>query len=152
MRKSITQEFDYGCGIACFAFATNQTYQQAAEWLGEEQASSNRFWCRDLAAALNRYGLNYVSKYAKPSVMEKATLEGTIVLLRRSKEYPVGHYLIRHEGRWMDPWINLPDNHDIAQARSGFREVLPGEPMYVLEARPPKRAGVLCNSYIPSML
>lgn len=132
MRRSITQESDYGCGIACFAFATEQTYKQAAEWLGEERASSNRFWCRELAAALNRYGLNYVSKYATLHVREKMNREGVIVLVRRSKDYPVGHYLIHHHGMWMDPWINLPDNHKIAQARSGYREVLPGEPMYLI--------------------
>jgi len=28
MRQSITQEFDYGCGIACFAFVLEMTYQQ----------------------------------------------------------------------------------------------------------------------------
>lgn len=132
MRKSITKESDYGCGIACFAFATRQTYQQAAAWLGEKQALSNRFWSRDLAAALNRYGLNYVSKYAKPHVVERMSLEGAIVLIRRSKDYPVGHYLIRHEGAWMDPWINLPSNNNIIQARSGFRTELPGEAMYVI--------------------
>lgn len=132
MRESITQEFDYGCGIACFAFATHQTYQQAAEWLGEEQAKSERFWCKDLVSALNRYGTHYVSKYAKPHIREKAELEGAIVLLKRSKDYPVGHYLIRHGNAWMDPWINLPESKDITRARSGFRDALPGEPMYVI--------------------
>ncbi|MGB4957266.1 MAG: hypothetical protein WBO49_02365 [Candidatus Saccharimonas sp.] len=132
MRDSITQEFDYGCGIACFAFATNQTYQQAADWLGEEQASSNRFWCKDLVAALNSYGLGYLSGYARPHIMEKMELEGAIVLLRRSKVYPVGHYLIRCKDAWMDPWINLADNNDITQAKSGFRRTLPGDPMYIV--------------------
>lgn len=135
MRKSITQESNYGCGIACFAFATHQKYQQAAVWLGEEQAQSNRLWCKDLATALNRYGLNYVSKYAKPHVLEKMNEEGAIVLVRRSKKYPVGHYLIRHKRVWMDPWINLPENNDIAQAKSGFRSTLPGEPMYIVSPR-----------------
>lgn len=135
MRKSITQESDYGCGIACFAFATNLTYRQAAEWLGEAQASSSRFWCRDLAAALNRYGLSYVSRYARPHMLEKYEVEGAIVLLRRSQIYPVGHYLIRHGQLWMDPWINLPDTRDIRQARSGYREMLPGEPMYIVYPR-----------------
>ncbi|MEO5949776.1 MAG: hypothetical protein ABIP74_05205 [Candidatus Saccharimonas sp.] len=135
MRKSITQESDYGCGVACFAFATNQTYQQAATWLGKEQASSDRFWCKDLAAALNRCGLNYISKYARPHVIEKTKVEGAIVLLKRSKDYPVGHYLIRHNGLWMDPWINLPENNHIARAESGFRDKLPGEPMYFVYPR-----------------
>lgn len=132
MRKSITQKSEYGCGIACFAFATHQTYKQAAAWLGSEQATSNRFWCKDLTLALNRYGLQYVLKYAKPQILDKLEMEGTIVLLRRSTKYPVGHYLIRHKGKWMDPWINLPTNNVLPEARSGFRSKLPGEPMYLL--------------------
>lgn len=43
MRKSITQEFDYGCGIACFAFATNKTYKEAERFLGSKQAMSEIF-------------------------------------------------------------------------------------------------------------
>lgn len=132
MRKSITQEYDYGCGVACFAFATNRSYKDAAIWLGKEQAMSSRFWCKDLTDALNRYGLNYVYRYAKPKEINEMNQEGVIVLLRRSKDYPVGHYLIKHDNFWMDPWINMPINNDIAKARSGFRKNLPGEPMYVI--------------------
>lgn len=43
MRESITQEFDYGCGIACFAFALGVNYKEATLLLGEKQANSQRF-------------------------------------------------------------------------------------------------------------
>lgn len=132
MKESITQEFDYGCGIACLAFALDMTYQQAANYVGNSQANSNRFWVRDLTIALNKSGKGYVSKYVKPHIATKIYHEGTIVLIRRSKRYPAGHYLIRHNGYWMDPWINLPINRNIAQARSGYRAQLPGKPMYAL--------------------
>jgi len=59
-------------------------------------------------------------------------VEGAIVLLRRSKVYPVGHYLIRHNDQWMDPWMNLPQDNDITRAISGYRKELPGKPMYIL--------------------
>jgi hypothetical protein len=132
MRESITQEFYYGCGIACFAFALEITYKQAANHLGELQANSTRFLIKDFTAALNNTGKHYIAKYMKPPMMRKIYKEGTIVLIRRSKQYPAGHYLIRHKGHWMDPWINLPLDNDITQAKSGFRKRLPGKPMYAL--------------------
>jgi len=132
MRKSVTQKFDYGCGIACFAFAANMTYAQAEIFLGKEQSCSTRFWCKDMVAALSRYGLAYEHRYVKPHVRRRIYREGTIVLIARSKHYPSGHYLIRHDDRWMDPWINLPFNKNIKQAKSGFRKRLPGRPMYAI--------------------
>lgn len=132
MRESITQEFDYGCGIACFAFSLGLTYQQAANHLGELQANSTRFWVKDFRNALNSSGKQYVSKHIKPSIVREIYREGTIILIRRSKRYPTGHYLIRHQGYWMDPWINLLLDNDIKHAKSGFRKRLPGKPMYIL--------------------
>jgi hypothetical protein len=132
MKKSITQEFDYGCGIACYAFAINLSYKEAATRLGAKQASSTRFWVKDLTTALNDAGAAYVSKYIKPHIRKLIYQEGTIVLIRRSKHYPSGHYLIRHNGRWMDPWINLPYDKNISHAMSGFRKRLPGTPMYAI--------------------
>jgi hypothetical protein len=132
MRQSITQKFDYGCGIACFAFATKQTYEQAEKFLGSKQALSTRFWCKNLAAELNSFGLAYQHKYIKPSLRKKIYKEKTIVLIARSKHYPAGHYLIRHNNQWMDPWINLPCDKNIKNARSGFRKRLPGNPIYAI--------------------
>jgi len=132
MRKSVTQEFDYGCGIACYAFALGLTYKQAVTRLGEIRGNSTRFWIKDLTAALNNSGKNYTAKHIKPSLSRKFYEEGTIVLIRRSRRYPSGHYLIRHDGHWMDPWINLPSDKDIHNAESGFRKRLPGNPMYAI--------------------
>ncbi len=132
MRKSITQEFDYGCGIACFAFALNIKYKEAAAILGSKQANSNRFWVKDFAAALNNSGHQYTSRYVNDKLRKAIYKDGTIVLIRRSKQYNTGHYLNRYKGKWMDPWINLPLNNDINEAKSGFRKRLPGKPMYAL--------------------
>ena len=85
MRKSITQEHDYGCGVACFAFALNMTYRQAVEHLGHQQANSDRFWIKDFTTALNSSNVFYVAKYMKPKMLRKIYKEGTIVLIRRSK-------------------------------------------------------------------
>lgn len=132
MRKSITQESDFGCGIACFAFAVNLSYKQASRFLGHEQSNSDRFWIKDFNSALNRAGVKYDYKYLKPRLLKNIYQDGTIVLIRRSRIYPSGHYLIRYDGQWMDPWINISQNKDINHATSGFRKRLPGNPMYAL--------------------
>ena len=133
MRDSITQEYDYGCGIACFAFAARLSYRQAEKLLGKEQSRSNRFWCKDLSSALTSFGLQYKHMYVKPRLRRKLYREGVIVLIARSKHYPYGHYLIRHKDKWMDPWINLLSNNDIKCEISGYRKRLPGRPMYFIE-------------------
>ncbi len=132
MRNSITQEFNYGCGIACFAFALNISYKEATTLLGPKQSISNRFWVKDFVLALNSSGLKYKSEHINDKLRKSIYKDGTIVLIRRTKKYIAGHYLIRHNGQWMDPWINLPFNNDINKARSGFRKRLPGSPMYAL--------------------
>jgi hypothetical protein len=132
MRKSVTQEFEYGCGIACFAFVVNVSYGEAARLLGKKQSNSNRFWVKDFLYQLNRAGLKYRSMHIGKKYKRRIYNDGTIILIYRSKKYPVGHYLIRHEGQWMDPWINLPANNNIEHAESGFRKRLPGKPMYAL--------------------
>lgn len=131
MKRSITQEMPYGCGIACFAFVCSITYKQAAEFLGAEQAKSDRFIVKHLREELNRYNLNYVSKHIKPDQMV-GPKEGMIVLLRRSRQFPVGHYLAYYKGKWMDPYINLEDDQNFQNPKSGFREALPGQVMYTL--------------------
>ncbi len=131
MRNSITQEAPYGCGIACFAFVAGLTYKQAEEFLGQNQAKSNRFIVKHFRQELNRFGLNYISKHIKPGQPIEPT-EGMIVLLRRSRQFPVGHYLAYYNGKWMNPWINLSDDSLFQNRKSGFHDVLPGKVMYVL--------------------
>jgi hypothetical protein len=132
VRQSITQEYDYGCGVACFAFALGINYKKAVILLGKQQSSSNRFYVKDLTNALNKSGENYISKYVKPHIRNKIYKDGSIVLIKRSKHYPTGHYLIRYNELWMDPWINLRFEKNIKKAKSGFRKKLPGTPMYVI--------------------
>ncbi len=131
MSESITQELDYGCGVACLAFVCNISFQEAVIFLGKEYSVKHGWKPSDLAAALNRFGLIYKNHY----VRKKRSVEypeGTIVLIERSNSYPVGHYLTLTTQGWMDPWINMPYTKDIHQAKAGFRRKLPGKPMYAL--------------------
>ena len=131
MKQSITQELDYGCGIACFAFICNMTFRQAVVFLGKEYSVKHGWRPSDLVAELNRYGLTYKNNYVRKE--QKAIYpNSSIVLLERSPSYPVGHYLALHDNQWMDPWINLSENKVLKNAKSGFRSELPGKAMYVL--------------------
>lgn len=131
MRKSITQELDYGCGVACFAFVCGVTFQQAVIVLGKEYSVKHGWKPSDLVKALNKYGFYYKNNYVRKKP-EQAYPDNTIVLIERSRDYPVGHYLVRYSGKWMDPWINLPIDTNLHNAISGFRDHLPGRVMYAL--------------------
>jgi hypothetical protein len=132
-KKPVTQDFSYGCAIACAAFLLNLSYKQTEKLVGEEQAVKERFWVKDLNEFLNSQDLEYSRKHVKTATREQIEGEGTIVLLRRSKLYPTGHYLVRHKNLWMDPWINMKSSgYDISKAKSGYRKRLPGKIMYVI--------------------
>jgi hypothetical protein len=131
MQESITQELDYGCGVACFAFVCGMTFQQAVAYLGKEYSVKHGWRPSDLVSGLNRFGYKYRNRYVRKKV-DGEYPDGTIVLIERSEVYPVGHYLVVTKVGYMDPWINMPMSNDISLAESGFRNVLPGKAMYVL--------------------
>ena len=134
MKQSITQELDYGCGVACFAYICDMSFQQALGFLGKSYSVSHGWRPSDLKKELDRYGLSYESRY----VRERCDMDfptQTIVLIERSPAYPVGHYLALSENGWMDPWINMGDSNQLLLAQSGFRSELPGKAMYALIPR-----------------
>lgn len=83
-------------------------------------------------AALNEGGANYVHKYLKDKRDLVLNRPGTIVFTRFSKAYPRGHYLVRTETGWMNPWVNFPV---IAPARAALVPELPAEPIYAIYRR-----------------
>ena len=131
MAKSITQKLDYGCGVACFAFVCNMNFDEAIKFLGREYSVKNGWRPSDLSKELNGFGFNYKNFYVRKKVHIEYPLN-SIVLIEKSQQYPVGHYLVLTPKGWMDPWINLPKTNDIRKAKSGFRKNLPGKAMYAL--------------------
>ncbi len=131
MIRTVTQELDYGCGVACFAYACNMTFEQALTFLGRSYSMKHGWRPGDIVAEFKRYGLAYRNHYVRKH-NEHSYPIGSIVLLERSPDYPVGHYLILSEDGWMDPWINLPVSNDLSLAESGYRSDLPGKAMYAL--------------------
>ena len=131
MKKAVTQEDLMGCGIACAAFVLDQNYQATKKYfrtLGD--ANKTGYLCRDLITVLARKGKKYSYNYLKKKIRFK---ENSIVFIKRSKRYSVGHYLVKTKNGWMDPWMNFnPLSIDIKKAKSGFRKKLLGKGIYVI--------------------
>jgi len=132
MDEPITQEDDFGCGAACVAFVAKKPYNVIIALLGETNAKTKGYYCRELVDVLAGFDLAYTYRYVKLHKVDLVYLEGSIVFLKRSKKYPSGHYVVRHEGQWMDSWINFTKSKDVNKAKSGYRKKLPGIPQYVL--------------------
>ena len=132
--KSITQKHPFSCGVACTAFVNKTTYESILKFFtnGLDNAKTVGFLCKDIIKALNKAGLNYQYKFINSPMKRKIYHNGTIVFIKRNKTYPVGHYLVRKNSYWMDPWINFSRNKDIKFAKSGFRKRLPGHPIYAI--------------------
>jgi len=130
MKKSVMQEDGMGCGIASTAFLLGKTYKETLNLFedGKVKAQTVGFQCKEISNILNSVGLNYKNTYIRGKIKKALYKPRTIVFIKRSKKYPYGHYLCRAEGKWMDPWINFPDQ----DRRAGFRKRLPGRPIYVI--------------------
>src|SRR5947209_6660731 len=96
----IVQKHPFGCGVACLAFITGDSYSTVCSKLGEHKAASVGFLCKELQSYLLESGVQYDCKYLKPPLKRKIYKNGTIVFLKRSKQFPTGHYLARSSGKW----------------------------------------------------
>jgi hypothetical protein len=134
MKKCITQEDEFGCGVACIAYITGRTYKEVSVLMGPNKAKHNGYFCRDLVATLNSFGCHYGYKYINTADRKQAFLKGSVVFIKRSSVYPSGHYLAYDDIGWMDPWINFSKGQPVDNAKSGFRKRLPGEPIYSIYA------------------
>jgi len=130
MKSPISQKDNFGCGVACLAFVTNKSYGKVLNGLGKEKAKTRGFYCRELVNYLNKIGYQAEFHYLNKKWRRKIYQDKTIVFIKRSKQYPFGHYLVRYQNFWMDSWINFQKSKDIKNAKAGFRKRLPGKPIY----------------------
>lgn len=133
--KRITQKSAYGCGVACFASVCGMSFDEAVDFLGREYSVKHGWKPSDLVKSLNTFGYMYKNNYVRKNDQHKYPL-GSVILIERSPQYTVGHYLLFTAKGWMNPWINLLETKDINEAKSGFRTELPGKPMYALMPQP----------------
>ena len=126
----VKQEDSFGCGVSCTAAVLNVSYQKAMFLYqnGRKKAAEIGFYCREIVKALAKGGLDYEYKHIGKKQRKKLYTPGSIVYIRKSNKYPVGHYLYRWKNTWMDPWINFPNKN----VEAGFRKRLPEKPIYVI--------------------
>lgn len=130
MKKPVVQKDNLGCAAACIAFVVDKDYLAVFEGLGKKRAKMRGFYCRELVNYLNKIGYQAEFHYLNKKWRREIYQEKTIVFIKRSQRYPFGHYLVRYQNFWMDPWINFSKDQNIKQARAGFRKRLPGKPIY----------------------
>jgi hypothetical protein len=139
MTRYIAQIDEMGCGVACVANKLGISYEQATElFLYPGHAKTIGYKCKYIVDALRNAGqdvrLRHIKDHDRNSIAKgKIPIPtGGIVFLERSKLYPFQHYLLKADKGWVDPWINMHDDPNVAHARAGLRKYLPGRPYYVI--------------------
>ena len=126
----VAQEHEYGCAVACVATILNTTYYDAFNLFSEKgNAAGVGFYCRDIISAFERAERRYLYYYIKPHKRKLIYNDETIVYVKKGHKYPAGHYLVRKDGVWIDPWINFP----AFPVKAGVRKRLPEVPIYALQ-------------------
>lgn len=128
--RIIVQKDDLGCGVACVAMVMNISYSNARSLFidGDIKAQKTGFVCKEIVAALSKAGLDYEYKYIKPKLIDKLTLPMSIIFIKKSKLFPHGHYVVRTDNGWIDPWIYTSPDGKVA----GIRKELPETPIYII--------------------
>ncbi|MFH1694410.1 MAG: hypothetical protein ABH880_01465 [Patescibacteria group bacterium] len=131
--KAVTQESPMGCAIACCASRAGSSYRKMRALFegGDIKDWTTGFYTKDIKKALNKVGIPVEGCGAKDWGNKRIPV-GSIVFIERSKKYPAGHFLLKTENGWMDPWINFPH---MKPAKSGFRKKLPGKVYWVIDTR-----------------
>lgn len=139
MRKYVAQEDSMGCGVACVANRLGISYAQALRLFDEPgNAKTIGYKCKYIVEALSRGGLDVRLRHIKQADRKAVArgklpiATGAIVLLEKSEKYPYQHYLLKVDGSWCDPWINMHDDPDVTHAQAGIRATLPGLPYYAI--------------------
>ena len=129
MIKPTTQEHTLGCGVACVASILGISYQGALKYFNKENVISRGCYCSEIVHVLHLNGKYY--KYEKIILgnMHRILDYGVIVFLEKSEEYPMGHYLVRANDKWMNPWVNYPE---INPAKSDFEKATKGKVEYII--------------------
>lgn len=124
----VVQEDRLGCGVACVASLLGISYLNALKMFqnGKKKATFCGFSPKNIVFALKKAKLSYKTVYVKNK--KSKPKNGSIVYVGRCKKYPFGHYLLKTENGWMNPWVNPPYEPRTA----GFLKRIPGKIVYVI--------------------
>jgi hypothetical protein len=131
--KAIAQEAPMGCGVACAASLAGLSYKEMRKLFkdGEIKDKTTGFYNKDFVKAFSKLNIQAEGCTAK-KWGAKRIKSGTIVFVSRSKKFPEGHFLLKTEKGWMNPWINLN-----AEGRpvAGFQKRLPGKGEWIITTK-----------------
>ena len=118
----VTQEDEWGCGVACVASLLGTSYRDAKELLrGEKGKSVNAgvpgLELHHIALALQRRRVQVVADWEELSNFPL----GTIVCIGGKGAYAGDHYMLMTPNGWMDPWVNIGER----PRRAGYRDTYP---------------------------
>ncbi len=128
MIKYIKQEDAMGCGVACVAYVLRISYQEALMLFGKKhRKEAQGFTSKDITQALKRGGVTYKSVYVGREHSPKIE-NNSIIYVPKCDYFLYGHYLVKIQNGYMDPFINLHEsNDDYTKARAGLRKIVPSK-------------------------
>ncbi len=127
--KKIVQEHPMGCAVACVASLVGRNYKKALQLFNKNKASTKGYFCNEITKALKKRNLTYSYAKANKNTKKHLKISGTMIFIKKSRKYPDGHYLVKTENGWTNPWINYPK---INLAKAGFQKKLPGKAQWIL--------------------
>ena len=129
--RPVSQEHTMGCAVACVASLCSLSYKKALKlFQNKDHAWTRGYYCPEIVEALERAGHDYsYDEFDSKKHHRYLRLPGTIIFISPCAEYPLGHFLLRGELGWMNPWLNFPL---MVPVQSGFQRKLPGEISYLL--------------------
>ncbi len=106
----VVQEDSAGCGVACVAALLNISYSSTLRLFDNSQnIRAKGVLAKEIVRVLEQSGLKAECKYVKPHIENAINQTGTIVYTAKNNNYPLGHYLLRLNNGWMNPWANFPN-------------------------------------------
>lgn len=125
----VAQKDEMGCAIACVANLLKISYESTKRFFNPKFASNRGYYCKSIVNALRKSGVH--AKYFKVKTDTKF-FDGDIVFLARSNSLPEGHWVLKTNQGWIDPWVNFQKTKKISNAKAGVVEKLPGNPEWLV--------------------
>ena len=116
--RPVVQIDEWGCGVACIASLLNISYEDAY-WLARQEkgesisSRSPGLEIHHIAMILQQKGIHVVADWQE----RKDFPVGTILFLEGPGPYDGGHYILRVDKGWMDPWVNIHNPDEARQAK-----------------------------------
>lgn len=129
--KPVSQEHPMGCSVACVASLCGLSYQKALLLFEIPELAWRRgYYCGEIVQALKNKKLTFkFEEFENKKHKEKLSKNGTIIFTDPDKNYPSGHFFLRAEKGWMNPWSNYPQ---MIPVKSAIQKEISGRISYII--------------------